>query len=170
MSDVIPHAARIPEPLYQQITGLVPIPCVDLVVIRPGERELEILLIKRAIPPEKDKWCIVGGRVIGGREVPPERLSGAIRRQADRELGVEVGILPPWDEHHPLVVFDDPDCDPAKYPIILVYPVEIVRGDIRTGPESSEVRWLPYSELPDVMGFTHRQEVEAVVTELMRRG
>jgi ADP-ribose pyrophosphatase YjhB (NUDIX family) len=170
MSDVIPEVARIPEPLYQQIAGLVPIPCVDLVIVRRGEREPEVLLIKRAIPPEKEKWCIIGGRVIGGREVQPERLSGAIRRQADRELGIEVSVLPPWDEHHPLVVFDDPDCDPAKYPIVMVYPVEVVRGDVRTGPESSEVRWFPYSRLPDEMGFTHRQEVEAVMSELSRRG
>ncbi len=170
MSSVIPEIERIPEPLYQQIAGLVPIPCVDLVIVRRGERETEVLLIKRAIPPDKDKWCIIGGRVIGGREVQPERLSGAIQRQAERELGIEIKVLPPWDPNHPLVVFDDPDCDPAKYPIVMVYPVEVVRGDVRTGPESSEVRWFPYSRLPDVMGFTHRREVEAVMSELARRG
>ncbi len=170
MSKVIPEGSLIPEPLYQQIAGLVPIPCVDLVIVRRGEREPEVLLIKRAIPPEKDKWCIIGGRVIGGREVQPEGLAGAITRQANRELGIDVSVLPPWDEHHPVAVFDDPNCDPAKYPIVLVYPIEIVRGDVRTGPESSEVRWCPYSQLPEVMGFTHRQEVEAVMSELYRRG
>ena len=168
MSDVIPSAARIPEPLYQQITACMPIPCVDLVVVRAGAAEPDLLIIRRAIEPDKDKWCIVGGRVIGGREVAPEGLAGAIARQAERELGVEVAAVPPWDANHPLAVFDDPACDPAKYPIVLVYPVEITEGTIRPGPESAEIRWCPYSALPDVMGFTHRAEIDAVVAELTR--
>jgi 8-oxo-dGTP diphosphatase len=170
MHDVIPKAARIPEDLYQHITARVPIPCVDLVPVRPGKEGLEVLIIKRAIAPEKDKWCIVGGRIIGGRDVKPEGLFGAIERQAQVELGVQVAVVAPWDARHPLIVFDDPDCDPAKYPIVLVYPVEIVGGTIRVGPESSEVRWCAYGELPAVMGFTHRQEIEAVAAELFRRG
>jgi len=170
MSDVIPGAARIPEPLYQQITAFMPIPCVDLVIVRAGTLGPEVLIVKRAIAPDKGMWCIVGGRVIGGREVPAEGLAGAIARQAERELGVAVSVLPPWDANHPLAVFDDPTCDPAKYPIVLVYPVEITQGTARTGPESSEVRWCPHSELPDVMGFTHRAEIDAVIAGLAHRG
>lgn len=170
MSDVIPSAARIPEPLYQRITAFMPIPCVDLVIVRAGTAEPDVLIVKRAIEPDKDTWCIVGGRVIGGREVPPEGLAGAIARQAERELGVEVAVVPPWDANHPLAVFDDPSCDPAKYPIVLVYPVEITRGSPRTGPESAEVRWCPYAELPRAMGFTHHAEIDAVIAELARRG
>jgi len=170
MSDVIPGAARIPEPLYQQITAFMPIPCVDLVIVRAGTSGPEVLILKRAIAPDKGMWCIVGGRVIGGREVPAEGLAGAIARQAERELGVAVSVLPPWDANHPLAVFDDPTCDPEKYPIVLVYPVEITQGTARTGPESSEVRWCPHSELPDVMGFTHRAEIDAVIAGLAHRG
>jgi ADP-ribose pyrophosphatase YjhB (NUDIX family) len=170
MSDVIPSAARIPQALYQQITAIMPIPCVDLVIVRAGAAGPEVLIVKRAIEPDKGLWCIVGGRVIGGRDVAPERLAGAIARQAERELGVEVAVIPPWDANHPLAVFDDPECDPAKYPIVLVYPVEITKGTARTGPESSEVRWCPRDELPDVMGFTHREEIDAVIAEIALRG
>jgi len=171
MSRVIPQQARIPETLYQKITALVPIPCVDLVPVRKESGTLEILLIKRKIEPEKGKWCLIGGRVIGGREVKPERLSGAIKRQAKIELGVEVKIISPWDANHPAVLFDEPSCDPAKYPIIAVYPVEVVKNSvIKVGPESSKTKWFEYDDLPPVMGFTSREEVGAVVGALKRAG
>lgn len=169
MTKVIPANSRIPEDIYQKITAFTPIPCVDLVVLRKGSEGVEVLLIERKIHPEKGKWCLIGGRVIGGREVAPEGLSGAIKRQAQIELGVEVEIIPPWDEHHPAVLFDRPDADPAKYPIIAVYPAKLKGLDeIKEGPESAQHEWFDIKNLPKEIGFTHREEIEAVLEEMKK--
>ncbi len=160
-TDVIPQAKRIPDKLFQEIQGNVPIPCVDLVVIRRMETDPEILLIKRDIQPEKGKWCLIGGRVL-----KDERLGEAIDRQAKHELGVQVKILEGFDETRPFV-FDAPDADPQKHSIAHVYPVEIVKGELMSkGPESDEIRWIPVNKLPTKMGFNHREVINTVISEL----
>jgi len=171
MTKVIPEDFWIPDELYKRITAFTPIPCVDLVILRKTLKGLEVLLIKRKISPEKNKWCLVGGRIIGGREVKPEGLSGAIKRQAQIELGVEVRIIPPWDEHHPAVLFDKAEADPAKYPIIAVYPVQLADDTVKLslGPEAKEVKWFRYNQLPRQIGFTHKEEIEEVVSLLKKQ-
>lgn len=165
---VIPSKRLIPKQLFELIQKSIPIVCVDLIVFRKKDRAgLEVLLVKRKIPPEIGKWVLIGGRVIKG-----ETLKQAIQRQARRELSVTVRILPPWDYNSPIRVFDNPKFDPQKHAIALAYPVIIKEGAARmSGPEFSEAQWFDTSKLPPNLGFNglHRQEIMCAVKALRGR-
>lgn len=163
--DIIPKEKFIPDRLFQEILGNVPIACVDLVVVKDLETDPQVLLIKRKISPGEGKWALVGGRVLKG-----ERLKEAIDRQAEIELGVSVEVISPFNANQSVVTFDNPDVDPDKHPIVDVYPVEIVDGKLNeSGPESDENRWFPISEIPD-MGFDHREKTFVALYSLYKKG
>ncbi len=71
--------------LLSRILASVPIPCVDLVVVRPPDK---ILLTRRTIAPYRGCWHLPGGMVRKG-----EKISDAARRIAMSELGVSAGKL-----------------------------------------------------------------------------
>ncbi len=149
---VVPRSRWIPDELFQQIQKNTPIACVDLLVLRKQKGGgFETLLIKRKIFPEEGVWCLIGGRILKG-----EYTKDAIKRQAKKELGVSVKILPPWSETMPLAVFNDPISDKQKHFVGLVYPVIITRGTLNTsGPEFSEAKWFPLNKIPPKIGFYH---------------
>ncbi len=71
---------HIPNKLYKQILEVIPVPCVDAVVVHQGA----FLLGKRTNHPKKGHWWIPGGRVLKG-----ESLEGAISRKLREELGIK---------------------------------------------------------------------------------
>lgn len=152
-TSVIPLSKRIPETLFQTIQKLIPIVCVDLILLRKTEGIIETLLVKRKIYPEENKWCLIGGRILKN-----ERTKNTINRQAKNELGVSVKIIPPWSETSPFATYNDPIADKQKHFIVLTFPVIVTRGNIRTsGPEFSEAQWFPLHKLPKNFGFHHRK-------------
>jgi len=130
----------LPEEFYRKVIKSVPILCVDLVI----ENGKETLLIKRKIPPCKGYWCLIGGRVHYG-----ERVLDAVRRQAKDELGLKIKI------EKFIGVYDNPKRDPNKHAVSLAYMVKPVGGKMRTGPESSEIKF--FGKLPKRIGFDHRK-------------
>jgi len=50
--------SKIPEGLFQQIKQNVPLSCVDAILVNKNK---EFFLVKRKIPPYKNKWCLPGG-------------------------------------------------------------------------------------------------------------
>ena len=150
---VVPASKWIPDPLFQTIQKLIPVACVDLIILRKTKGVVETLLIKRKIYPEENKWCLIGGRILKG-----ERTKDTIRRQAGNELGVSVKIIPPWSETLPFAVYNDPVADKQKHFVALNFPVIITQGTIReNGPEFSEAQWFPLHKLPKTIGFHHHQ-------------
>lgn len=73
---------HIDRETYSKIHALMPILCVDLLIVHAGE----VLLVKRNTEPDKGKWWIPGGRVWKN-----ESLEAAVHRQA-AQLGMEVEI------------------------------------------------------------------------------
>ncbi|MFH1445362.1 MAG: NUDIX hydrolase [Nanoarchaeota archaeon] len=65
-----------------------------LVVI---ENNGKFLLVRRAIEPEKGKWCFPGGHLD-----PGETIQECIKREASEEVGVEIEL----DEYDPFFVFE----------------------------------------------------------------
>jgi 8-oxo-dGTP diphosphatase len=129
----------IPKRLYEKITKIVPLLCVDLVF----KKRNKTLLIKRKIPPYKGYWCLVGGRVFYG-----ERVTDAVYRQAKNETGLRIKI------ERLIGVYDSPKRDPSKHAISLAYIVTPIGGNLRTGPESDEIKF--FSKLPAKIGFDHK--------------
>ncbi|MBI5401658.1 NUDIX domain-containing protein [Candidatus Wolfebacteria bacterium] len=68
--------------IYNQITKLLPIPCVDLVIVYKGK----FLLGKRINEPAKGLWFILGGRILKN-----ETLENAAIRKAKEEVGIKIG-------------------------------------------------------------------------------
>ena len=65
-----PAAAKqldwIPESLWNQIKEHIPIPCVDVILQKPGG---EILLGWRQILPYRNVWALPGGRLLRGEDL-----------------------------------------------------------------------------------------------------
>lgn len=68
---------------YKFIFNKVPRLCVDIIL----KGKDGVLLINRSVPPEPNKWHIVGGTVHRG-----EKLEHCVKRIAREELGVRVDI------------------------------------------------------------------------------
>jgi len=78
---------RFPAREYRAILELVPVLCVDgLIVNRRGQ----FLLVKRKNEPFRDQWWVPGGRVLKG-----ETLERAFRRKMKEELGIAVKVVAP---------------------------------------------------------------------------
>lgn len=75
---------KIPEILFQKIKNSVPLSCVDIILIRNDQ----FLLVKRSIPPYKNKWCLPGGIIKKNQKII-ERLNCVARH----ELGVKIKIV-----------------------------------------------------------------------------
>ena len=63
----------ISEELYSRILQVMPIPCVDLLVVGDADK---VLLLLRKNEPAADQWWFPGGRVLLGEE----RREAAIRK------------------------------------------------------------------------------------------
>jgi len=73
----------IPKEEYKKILELMPIPCVDLIIIH----NKKILLVKRKDEPGKDWWWIPGGRIFKN-----ETLEQAAIRKAKEETGLDIRV------------------------------------------------------------------------------
>ncbi len=150
---VMPKSKRLSNSLFQTIQKSMPVACVDLIVLRKNKGVVETLLIKRKLYPEEGKWCLIGGRILKG-----EYARDTIKRQALKEFGVSVKILPPWNEMMPLGTFSDPVSDKQKHFVVLVYPIIITKGKLKKeGPEYSEAKWFPLNKLPKIIGFNQKK-------------
>ena len=75
---------KISEELFQKIKQNIPLSCVDIILIKNDQ----FLLVKRAITPYKNKWCLPGGIIKKNQKIV-ERLNNV----AKCELGVKVKII-----------------------------------------------------------------------------
>lgn len=74
--------STINNELYPQIHALLPIACVDIVLLTPDNG---FLLVNRKMKPAQGQWWLVGGRVYKN-----ETLEEAARRKVREEIGVEL--------------------------------------------------------------------------------
>ena len=74
----------IPNDFYRQIVDVLPILCVDLIIIKDGK----YLLVKRKNKPFKGIYWSPGGRVLKG-----EKITRAIYRIAMQEVGLKVKVI-----------------------------------------------------------------------------
>ncbi len=73
---------KIPRLEYAKITKVLPILCIDVILTDEKGR---FLLVKRENEPKRNKWWLVGGRVLKG-----ESLRHAVRRKVREETGLLV--------------------------------------------------------------------------------
>lgn len=127
------EAKRISDELYAQILAIMPIVCVDTILIS----ENQFLLGKRANRPAKGQWFLIGGRIQKG-----ESFVAAVKREVKREVGTKqiksIKLLTAQD-----TMFQDSAQGPASHSVNIVHLVEVPYKEyLPPNNENTELRWF----------------------------
>jgi ADP-ribose pyrophosphatase YjhB (NUDIX family) len=119
---------------------------VDIVIFTIQSGELQVLLVKRGIPPFEGQFAIPGGFVLEN-----ESLDQAARRELKEETGVADVYL------EQLYSFGEPGRDPRGRVISVAYFALIAsdRSPLRPGSDAADAQWWPIRQLP-ALAFDHR--------------
>ena len=123
---------------------------VDVVIFTIRDRQLKLLLIRRAGEPYRGQWALPGGFV-----QLPESLDEAARRELEEETGVSGVFL------EQLYTFGRPDRDPRERVITVAY-YALIPSDklqIRAATDAEAVGWFGMDELPE-LAFDHAEIVK----------
>jgi 8-oxo-dGTP diphosphatase len=121
----------------------------DIVIFTIRDRQLKLLLIRRAGEPYRGKWALPGGFVNAD-----EDLDEAARRELEEETGVTGVYL------EQLYTFGRPDRDPRERVITVAYYALIPsdRLQLRAASDAEAVGWFALDELPE-LAFDHAEIV-----------
>lgn len=119
-----------------------PIPAAGGIIVK----EDAILLVKRAHPPLVGWWCIPAGFM----EWPESPQETAIR-EIREETGLQVRLIDLFE------IYSGND-DPRSNAVLVLYRAEVVGGELRAADDALDVRFFPFTDLPDQIAFeAHRQ-------------
>ncbi len=125
----------------------------DILFFRYGKNKsdtIEVLLIKRANEPFKDKWALVGGFL---------DLDESIHKCAERELEEETGLRN--SNLIPLGVYDDIDRDPRGR--VISHAFVCIKRDNnvkpQAGDDAKEAKFFLIDDLPH-LAFDHEKILE----------
>lgn len=97
----------------------------------------EVLLIQRKYPPMQGAWAFPGGFVDQGEDPHDAAL---------RELQEETGLV--GTEAKLLMVMGDPDRDPRKHIVSIVYEVDVPEDQVpQAGDDAQDARFWPIETL-----------------------
>jgi 8-oxo-dGTP diphosphatase len=118
---------------------------VDVVIFALRDGELQVLLVRRAIPPFEGRWCLPGGFVRDG-----ESLDAAARRELDEETGVRDVYL------EQLYTFGEPRRDPRGRVITVAYYALLTGEAVApvAGTDAGAAMWMPARKHP-ALAFDH---------------
>jgi len=119
---------------------------VDIVIFTLKEGLLQVLLVKRGVPPFEGQYAIPGGFIRGD-----ESLEEAALRELHEETGVKNVFL------EQLYTFGDPKRDPRGRVITVAYYALIASDKLSlvAGADAAEAQWFPASSLPP-LAFDHK--------------
>ncbi len=124
-----------------------PTPTVDVIL----EQDSRVLMVRRKKDPFKDRLALPGGFVNEG-----ETVEAAMRREAMEEASLEVY---PIDI---LGVYSDPQRDPRKHIVTVVFVGIITGGESRANDDAASIEWIQLSSLDhlqqqNLLAFDHAQ-------------
>lgn len=137
---------------YNQTAVLV---AVDCIVFGYDGEQLKLLLIKRAIEPEKDRWSLMGG-FIGD----DENLDGAAKRILLQLTGLHDVYL------EQLHAYGSPDRDPIERTVSVAYFALIdINKYSKQLNDQYHAEWFKLKEVPDLI-FDHPKMVKAAMDKI----
>ena len=132
---------------------------VDIVIFTVAAEKLQVLLVKRGIPPFEGEWALPGGAVRIGTDAG---LEGAARRELIEETGVENNYL------EQLYTYGGPDRDPRGWSVSVAYFALVPGHAAKAGTDAREARWHPIEgdtvELE--LAFDHAQILQNALERL----
>lgn len=122
---------------------------VDCIIFGFDGEHIKILLIKRALEPEKDKWSLMGGFV-----KPEESLDGAANRVLSQLTGLEGVYL------EQIQAYGDPLRDPIERTLSITYFALIDINKYKTQlSDQFHAEWFLLKDTPKLI-FDHDKMVE----------
>lgn len=121
---------HLPTKTYQKIHELMPILCVDLVLVR----DKKVLLCKRTNKPAQGKFWLPGGRIHKG-----ETFSEAVKRKLAQETGLTAQKVTRLDVAETMFV-DGPFGSPT-HTVNVIFLVTVKKGDIKNDSQHDEWMW-----------------------------
>lgn len=108
----------------------------------------ELLLQKRAVPAEKDHWCIPGGRL-----EMFETLEYAVIREVKEETDLDIKVI------RLMGVCDHIIQDENAHWVAMSYLCKIEKGNpkIMEPDKASDMKWFALNELPDKLTITTKK-------------
>jgi 8-oxo-dGTP pyrophosphatase MutT (NUDIX family) len=126
-------------------TGAVePVPAASVVLLRDGERGLEVLMLRRTAKASfaADAWVFPGGRIDPGDGVDPGSLEAA-RRGAARETLEEAGVVVDPQELVPFSQWCPPPESPKRFLTWFFLAAAPSADDVTVdGAEITEHEWV----------------------------
>jgi len=111
-------------------------------------KDKKILLIKRKNYPFKGKWALPGGFVNYG-----EKTEDAVMREVFEETGLKTKTK------NLIGVYSDPDRDPRRHTVSIIYLLEICGGKLKSDDDASDAKFFELSQLPK-LAFDHNNIIE----------
>lgn len=111
----------------------------------------ELLLQKRAVPAEKDHWCIPGGRL-----EMFETLENAVIRETKEETDLDIEVLKIMGVCNHIIKEEE------AHWIATSYLCKIKNGEpkIMEPDKASDMKWFSLDKLPDKLTITTKKALE----------
>ncbi len=118
---------------------------VDAVIFSKSDAGLDVLLIRRANEPFKDRWAFAGGFVN-----IDELIDDAVYRELKEETSISNVTLKRFD------IFDALDRDPRERTVSVVYYgfIDGSNEPVKAGDDAKEAKWFSVNNLPE-LAFDH---------------
>lgn len=118
---------------------------VDITIFSIRDKQLKLLLIRRALEPYQGRWALPGGFI-----QMDEDLEAAARRELEEETGISDVYL------EQLYTYGNPGRDPRERVISVAYYALIPSDKLRlqAATDAEAVGWFGLKELPE-LAFDH---------------
>lgn len=118
---------------------------VDITIFSIRDKQLKLLLIRRALEPYQGRWALPGGFI-----QMDEDLEAAARRELEEETGISDVYL------EQLYTYGNPGRDPRERVISVAYYALIPSDKLRlqAATDAEAVGWFGLEELPE-LAFDH---------------
>jgi 8-oxo-dGTP diphosphatase len=118
-----------------------PAPTVDVIL----QRDSKVLLVRRMKDPFKGQLALPGGFINEG-----ETAESAVRREALEETSLEIEPI------EILGVYSDPNRDPRKHIMSVVFVGIITGGFEKAGDDAQQIEWIELDKIDSLrLAFDH---------------